>query len=354
MSIPYVRRSASSAQKASRNQRMVRPVKKLIDSACAIPGMTWVHANIHLRSVRTCGRLTTRCQKVPPSTAVCPARPTPSPRQPQLHVASAHHHRGVFHAGRSLRGLFSDSAQHGAGLFHRRDIGAAWPYPAALAASRGRRDPASLQCPHLMDRPPARRRASPPAKVADHGNSGSLAIDIRRWCASHSRRGMALRARVWPETSYHWIQNWLSWIFEFGHLAAGGRRRGAAPDGLTVAVIQHNPFAHGAAGDGLGYPPRSGARSSVLWMHWQVSRASWLRRTHRFPATASRSGAATGLTHGQTGLPSRSKITHVRRLSLHLQRCAATHEFVSAVSAGLPGYVRASTARAVVSSVTGH
>ncbi|MFP4880428.1 hypothetical protein ACLFLT_00960 [Klebsiella pneumoniae] len=32
--------SFSSAQKASRNQRMVRPVKKLIDSACAMPGMT--------------------------------------------------------------------------------------------------------------------------------------------------------------------------------------------------------------------------------------------------------------------------------------------------------------------------
>jgi hypothetical protein len=37
-----------------------------------------------------------------------------------------------------------------------------------------------------------------------------------------------------------------------GHLAAGaGVDVGAGPDGLTVAVIQHNPFAHRAAGDGL-------------------------------------------------------------------------------------------------------
>ncbi|SAJ10137.1 Uncharacterised protein [Enterobacter cloacae] len=62
---------------------MVSPVKKLIDSACAMPGMTCGFTRMFISgSVRTCGRFTTCCQKVPPRTAVCPARTTPSPRQP--------------------------------------------------------------------------------------------------------------------------------------------------------------------------------------------------------------------------------------------------------------------------------
>ena len=62
---------------------MVRPVKKLIDSACAMPGMTCGLMRIFIcGSVRTSGRFTTCCQKVPPSTALWPARTTPRPRQP--------------------------------------------------------------------------------------------------------------------------------------------------------------------------------------------------------------------------------------------------------------------------------
>ena len=41
-------------------------------------------------------------------------------------------------------------------------------------------------------------------------------------------------------------------LFEFGHLAAGaGVDVGAGPDGLAVTVVQHDPFAHRTAGDGL-------------------------------------------------------------------------------------------------------
>ena len=41
-------------------------------------------------------------------------------------------------------------------------------------------------------------------------------------------------------------------LFELCHLAAGaGVNVGAGPDGLAVAVVKHDAFAHGAAGDGL-------------------------------------------------------------------------------------------------------
>ncbi len=41
-------------------------------------------------------------------------------------------------------------------------------------------------------------------------------------------------------------------LFEFGHLAAGaGVDVSAGPDSLAVAVVQYDPFAHRAAGDGL-------------------------------------------------------------------------------------------------------
>ena len=75
--------SFSSAQKASRNQRMVSPVKKLIDSACTMPGITWGLTRTFISgSVTGAAKFTTCCQNVPPRTAVCAGRTTPNPRQP--------------------------------------------------------------------------------------------------------------------------------------------------------------------------------------------------------------------------------------------------------------------------------
>lgn len=85
----HPRRSAtsfSSAQKASRNQRMVRPVKKLIDSACAMPGMTCGLMRIFIcGSVRTSGRFTTCCQKVPPAPRFGRRVPPPDPGSQAAH-----------------------------------------------------------------------------------------------------------------------------------------------------------------------------------------------------------------------------------------------------------------------------
>ena len=93
--------------------------------------------------MRTCGRLTTCCQKVPPSTAVCPARTTPRPRQPRLDVAAAHHHRRPG-AGRLLRRRFGDGAQQGTGLFDRRQHIGAQPGHISSAGRQSRLNRSSM------------------------------------------------------------------------------------------------------------------------------------------------------------------------------------------------------------------
>ncbi len=85
----------------------------------------WVHANIHLRigaHLRQIDHLlpegTTQHRRLPGADHA-------QPQTAQLYVASAHHHRGAFTQAALLCGIMGDSAQHGAGLFHRReDIGA--------------------------------------------------------------------------------------------------------------------------------------------------------------------------------------------------------------------------------------
>jgi hypothetical protein len=61
-------------------------------------------------------------------------------------------------------------------------------------------------------------------------------------------------------------------LFELRHLAAGaGVDVGAGPDGLAVAVVKHDAFAHRTAGDGLNIRRREWAAASAWRIHWQAS-----------------------------------------------------------------------------------
>ncbi len=64
---------------------------------------------------------------------------------------------------------------------------------------------------------------------------------------------MALSAGFVPETSvYLGFKTIVVDLLKLRHFAAGaGIDVGAGPDGLAVAVIENDPFAHRTAGDGL-------------------------------------------------------------------------------------------------------
>ncbi|SAH25811.1 Uncharacterised protein [Enterobacter cloacae] len=176
------------------------------------------------------------------------------PQTAQLYVAAAHHHRGAFAQAALLCGLFGDSAQHGAGLFHRgEDIGAK---PGHVEQ---RRTPvAGEEIQHAggarvrrVDRQLAGELRRQP--VADHGDGRGLAVNIRTMVRQpqEARHG-AQRQRLAGNFIHFGFKTVVVDLFEFGDLAAGaGVDVGAGPDGLAVAVIQHDPFAHGTAGDGL-------------------------------------------------------------------------------------------------------
>ncbi len=176
------------------------------------------------------------------------------PQTAQLHVAAAHHHRRAFTQAALLRGLSGNRAQHGAGLFHRgKDIGA---QPGHVEQ---RRTPvAGEEIQHTggarigrVDRQLAGELRRQP--VADHGYSRSLAVNIRTVVRQpqQARHG-AQRQRLAGDLIHFGFKPVVVDLFEFSHLAAGaGVDVGAGPDSLAVAVVQHNPFAHRAAGDGL-------------------------------------------------------------------------------------------------------
>ncbi len=71
-------------------------------------------------------------------------------------------------------------------------------------------------------------------------------------CQPQQARHGAQRQRLAGNVIHFGFKTVVVDLFEFGDLAAGaGVDVGAGPDGLAVAVIQHYPFAHRAAGDGL-------------------------------------------------------------------------------------------------------
>ena len=176
------------------------------------------------------------------------------PQTAQLHVAAAHHHRCAFAQAALLRGLSGNRPQHGAGLFHRRENIGAQP-----GHVEQRRTPvAGEEIQHAggarigrIDRQLTGELRRQP--VADHGDGGGFTINIRTMVrqpqqARHGAEGKRLAGNI----IHFGFKPVVVDLFEFSHLAAGaGVDVGAGPDSLAVAVVQHNSFAHRAAGDGL-------------------------------------------------------------------------------------------------------
>ena len=176
------------------------------------------------------------------------------PQTAQLHVAAAHHHRGALAQTALLCGCFGDGPQYGAGLFYRgEDIGAQPGHveqrrtPVAgeeiQHARRARIGRVHRQLAGELRRQP----------VADHGDGGGFTINIRTMVrqpqqARHGAEGKRLAGNV----IHFGFKPVVVDLFEFSYLSAGaGVDVGAGPDSLAVAVVQHNPFAHRTAGDGL-------------------------------------------------------------------------------------------------------
>ncbi len=176
------------------------------------------------------------------------------PQTAQLHVAAAHHYRRAFAQAALLRGLPGYSTQYGAGLFYRRENIGAQP-----GHVEKRRTPvAGEEIQHAggarvrrVDRQLAGELRRQP--VADHGDSRGPAVNIRTVVRQpqQARHG-AQRQRLAGDLIHFGFKTVVVDLFEFGHLAAGaGVDVGAGPDGLAVTVVQHDPFAHRTAGDGL-------------------------------------------------------------------------------------------------------
>ena len=89
--------------------------------------------------------------------------------------------------------------------------------------------------------------------VADHGDGRGLAVNVGAMVRQPQKARHGAQGESLPGDVIHFgFKAVVVDLFELGHLAAGaGVDVGAGPDGLAVAVVQHNPFAHGAAGNGL-------------------------------------------------------------------------------------------------------
>ena len=213
-----------------------------------------VHANIHLRVGSHLWQVDHLLPECPAQHRRLPGADHPEPKTTQLHIAAAHNDRGALAQAAFLRRLFGHFAQHAAGLFDRREnIGAQSGH-----IQQGRPPVTGKQIEHAgrasvgrIDRQPAGKARRQP--VADHGDRGRVAIDIRAMMrqpqqAWHGAQGQRLPGDV-IDFGFKLI---IVDLFEFGDFPAGaGVDVSAGPDGVTVLVVQHDAFAHGTAGDGF-------------------------------------------------------------------------------------------------------